>query len=309
MIRKKIILIAVLFAHVCVANAQLSVDVFYGYNHSGNEHSLPEQYDGIADKLYFTNEIDTIYLHGSNFYYIRRYVRQHDYRQDTTKHDFTSQHTCGIALNYRFVNYFRVGLSFEKIGIGQNWQCVEAIKTEEHFDNDNQLFYYSTTTEKISYNVIAASLQFSFLYPYKDFVFSADCGLKAYSSMLSSERNINAQSWYHPMLNTKNSVTIKSNLYQYHGYNLGYTVGAGISYQIGKNYSAFVNAGYTWASMNFQKEKTSESYITYDYQLGEAHNYKDVFAQPLEPAQVMLGEINYNSLNIRLGISYVFGKK
>ncbi|HOE05175.1 MAG TPA: hypothetical protein PLZ52_08170 [Bacteroidales bacterium] len=308
MISKRIILVAVLFTYAALANAQLSVDVFYGYNHSNREHSMPVQYDGINRKCFYTNQIDTIYRPDSTFYPYRN-VRYIIDQSNTTRCNFASQQNFGLSLNYRFVNYFRVGLSFEKIVYWAKEPRIEVLKTEDFYDEDDISFQNQFRTDKLNYDITTGTVHLAFLYPYRKFAISANFGLSGYYTTLKSSVFYQYNSLNHAVFNTTALTITQSLQYKYQGYTMGYSAGVGVSYILYKNLSAFVNIGYTWASLAFQKgERYDYHYMNINSQ-GETRYNTELLPQEIAPEDIPFGKINFNSTNIRLGLSYTFGKK
>lgn len=308
MISKRQILFVILIMITIVAKAQFSIDVFYGYNHSNNEYSMPAKYDSDDYEIYYKNELDTVYRPDSTYY--TNYVIKDAFHQTSkTTHNFISNNIYGLNLSYRFSKYFRVGLSCENIGFLQNEVCFEISQKEERYDGEDQLFRYNRAEIKVNYNIYSASLNTAFLYPFRKFVFSADLALNAYSSLLYSDFSQHVESLYHELLSPVTYERTESYLLKYQGCNFGFKTGIGVYYILYKNISIFGNVGYTWANLEFQKGEMTEYHYSYTNSLGETYTEDKDSPEEIVPENIPFGKINYNSLNLRIGLRYTFGEK
>jgi len=87
----KLLILIILAASTLTTYAQLSVDIFYGYNHSNKESVMPSAYNSVNYQTFYSdNPIDTIVnIHYPDtttriVYELRSYVRDEEY----TYHNF-----------------------------------------------------------------------------------------------------------------------------------------------------------------------------------------------------------------------------
>lgn len=313
MINKRQILLVILIFSALVTSAQFSIDVYSGYNHSNNEYVLPIRFNYACYKTYYSDvPYDTIYSHTNpdSIIGIRYEVRY--FYEDTgeSKHNFASNYVYGINMFYQYASFFRTGLLIEKHGFEQQASSFSITNTEQRFDKYDQLFYSDGVVYDFIYNVLSTSLIQSFCYTRNRFVFNVDIGLNTYYSIMEYDGLYQYKSVYNEWYMYSDydySYDVKR---RYQGWSFGFRTSIGASFRIYDNIAFFGSIGYTWANLEFQNGVTlvddflqvDLSDIYDDYEIPE-------LPQEIAPENIPFGKINYNSLNLRIGLRYTFGEK
>ena len=294
------------------ANAQFSIDVYSSFNYSKEKHAMPWTYDYFNYQTFFSNKpIDTIII----IYYpdtITRIKyepsRPAILEDGHTFHNFIIDCFYGFSINYRYSNYFETGISFEKNGMIKRLSTFEITMRDERYDYNDELFYYEHGDHEFDYDIINVSLKQSFIYPYKNFNFYTNIGLKTYYTVLKHDcvgttRSLGSEMYGYDTYSVDATFHKK-----YSGYNFGFTSALGVSYNISKNISIFGNAGYTWAKLKLKKGLQMDYYYEYSDPSHSIINSKPE-AQEIAPENNPFGNINYKSWNFSIGIRYTFVKK
>ena len=311
MINKIQILFAILILSAFTANAQFSIDIFYGYNYSNASYVMPQAYNYVNYQTYYSNiPIDTIIniQYPDTITNIIYEPRLSIIEEKYSNQNFATDYLYGLNINYKYASYFETGLSFEKVGLIGEQSCFEVTMKDERYDFNDIIFYYIRATHKFNYDVINASLIQSVLYSYKDFSFYANFGIKAYYTTLNHDFTYNVQSTENEMYGYNGYSINTSYSRKYSGYSFGFASGLGVSYLVYNNISVFVNVGYTWANLQFQKGQQMDYYYEHTNSLGETNTESKPELEEIAVEDIPFGAINYNSWNFRLGLCYTFQK-
>jgi len=310
--KKPIILLIFVFCNLFLY-PQLSIDVYSGYNHSKRIDTLPKFYNYFYNVSYCTgNILDTMRTEPDTMLLFEFATVKGDYGQ--TKYKFTPKSVLGINIQYAYAKFFKSGVSFEKHGV---------LHKETSFVIENYFKLYSNETMvsdslfnayehniNLDYNIYNFSLLQSFIYPYKNFMFSADLSLNFNYFSLIHKMDFNAfikGNYYNNY--SPDATSYRNTDLKYNGNTRGYSVGIGISYEFFTNISAFGKVGYTWANLEFQNWQQTYKYYYYSNDIGYLNTYTESEPIELDSEDIPFDKINYNSWNFRVGLRYTFKKK
>jgi hypothetical protein len=286
--------------------AQLSIDIYSGYNHSKEEHRMPWQ-NNYSISYYTGNAIDTVVWTDTVFILWEQLPVFTD--DGSSMHNFTLKYVYGINLQYAYSNYLKTGFSFEKHGFNKKENSFIKLGQSYLYSHESlhkdSLMSFTNADYNYNYNTFSSSLIQSIYFPYKKFTVFADFGLSFYYFLLNLESTLYTFSYYHYRYNARPSRDYGYSFRnKYEGHSFGVKTALGVSYEFFDNMSVFASVGITRASLKIR----SGTYIEH-IEPSEVIEMDD-FPREI-PADRMpdFGKINYNSINFRLGLRYTFGNK
>jgi hypothetical protein len=310
--RRKLLIFLTLFAWSFTSYAQLSIDVYSGYNHSKSTYDFPNNYNYNYYEAYYTdNVLDTIY--GSDTTIIRYEKISNIFEHGITTHSFTPKKILGINVDYTYLRFFKTGVSIEKHGITNsesnlNINRYSYIYSDESMITDSLITFFEEFVG-VNYRIYSASLIQSVIFPYKRFTLASNVGIATNFYQLTSTFNSNRYSIKHPLYQTYASSYSRNYENVYCGKSLSFKTSLSISFQLFDNISIFGNAGYSWGNLEFQKGQQMYYYSEFTDPYGGIESVSRSEPVDIAADDIPFGKINYDSWNFRLGLRYTFKKQ